>query len=1016
MSSSTGTVVFNDSRIKATGVIATESIGVGTANPTSNLHVVGDASIQSNLEVGTANLFVDTTTGNVGVGTTNPGFSLHVHGTANVGALTTTGNIGVGTTNPGFSLDVRGTANVGALATTGNVGVGTTNPGFSLDVHGTANVGALTMTSVSIKDDPHSELNFNFINSKWLQQAKLTAGDASASDYFGYSASISSDGSTAIVGAYQGNDNEQTNSGCAYIFVRSGSSWTQQAKLTAGVDVGSADFLGESVSISGDGSTAIVGARLDDDNGQSNSGSAYIFVRSGGTWTQQQKLTAGTDAGANDWFGTSVFISGDGNTAIVGAFKDDDNGQTDSGSAYIFVRSGGTWTQQAKLTAGDAGASDHFGYSVSISGDGSTAIVGSRLDDVNGQSNSGSAYIFVRSGGTWTQQVKFTTGADAVAYDQFGESVSISGDGSTAIVGATYKDDVNGRYDSGSAYIFVRSGSSWAQQAKLTAGDAGAYDHFGYSVSISSDGNTAIVGARYDDDNGQVNSGSAYIFVRSGGTWTQQAKFTADADAGASDYFGWSVSISGNGGTAIMGAYLDDDNGQSDSGSAYIFNAERAVHISKHIDVDGSAYIEKDVIMNEFDSLPALTTHGTLGREDLYTWEGSTNTIVNTLNQQNEPFYYNSDSSFKRVQTVGSASFDSYYYTNKWNYTYMIDCRNMNQDSQGSITTPTSYVLLSLPVAWLNGKTSSHALFLKFISRDRWSSMCAYVTNSSKTSFYRLQGNVNTLKDGGETHSRNLWYGPDGGMAYAQSYHEWLMYSIPEYVVEEYSYSETRDGKSKYNRNINIALIGAYGNQDGGRVYWSGMAMRTNPYGLTYHNALCAHWYINGGSGIGFYANNWADLGILGQINEGTNYTNILIPICPPKDPDVHGYPDFYLGYIGHNSPFHFEKRGRFYLQHSNGTYKYIGRPSHIYGGRFGKDILGMLNDGRCAPNNGLYVSIPSSDYVVKVGGRPHLRIRIDNSNTNGWTGHMHPLGFYTEVVYRDGSKDGLGDNGQQYI
>jgi hypothetical protein len=157
-------------------------------------------------------------------------------------------------------------------------------------------------------------------------------------------------------------------------------------------------------------------------------------------------------------------------------------------------------------------------------------------------------------------------------------------------------------------------------------------------------------------------------------------------------------------------------------------------------------------------------------------------------------------------------------------------------------------------------------------------------------------------------------------------------------------------------------------------------------------------------------------LGILGQINSGTNYTNILIPICPPKDPDVYGYPDFYLGYIGHISHAQYEKRGRFYLQHSNGTYKYIGRPSHIYGGRFGKDILSMLRYDRCAPNNGLYVSIPSSDYVVKVGGRPYLRIRIDNNNTDGWGGNMHPLGFYTEVVYRDGSKDGLGDNGQQYI
>jgi len=785
----------------------------------------------------------------VGINTTTPGYDLDVNGDINfTGTFYQGGSPFVSSlwTAGSDSLYYRsnvevGTANLFVDTTTGNVGVGTTNPGFSLDVHGTANVGALTTTSVSIKDDPHPELNFNFTNSKWLQQQKLTAGtDAGAGDYFGWSVSISSDGSTAIVGAYQDDDNGQANSGSAYIFVRSGSSWVQQAKLTAGADAGISDNFGMSVSISGDGSTAIVGARYDDDNGQGDSGSAYIFVRSGSSWTQQQKLTAGTDAGASDNFGWSVSISSDGSTAIVGAHLDDDNGRSDSGSAYIFVRSGSSWTQQQKLTAGtDAGASDNFGMSVSISGDGSTAIVG---------------------------------------------------------------------------------------------------------------------------------------------------------------------------------AYTEDYNRPTYAGSAYIFNAERALHISKHIDVDGSAYIEKDVIMNEFDSLPALTTHGTLGREDLYTWEGSTNTIVNTLNQQNEPFYYNSDSSFKRVQTVGSTTFNTYYHTTKYQYSYMLSAQTLTQDSHGNVTTPTNYVLFSLPVAWLNNKTSSHAFFVKTLTRDRWSSACAYVTNSSKTSFYRLQGNTNTLKDSAETASRNLWYGPDGGFAYGQSYHEWLMFSIPEYVIEEYSYSETRDGKSKYNRNINIAFITAHGHGDGtSSLYISGIAMRTNPYGLTYHNALCAYWYINGGSGTDWYSGNWSDLGILGQLTSGTNYTNIWIPICPPKDPDVHGYPDFYLGYIGHSSGFQTEKRMRFYLQHSNGTYKYIGRPSHIYGGRFGKDMLGMMRWDRCSPNSGLYVSIPSSDYVVKVGGRPHLRIRIDNNNI-GWGNYAHPLGFYTEVVYRDGSKDGLGDNGQQYI
>ncbi len=260
---------------------------------------------------------------------------------------------------------------------------------------------------------------------------------------------------------------------------------------------------------------------VDDDAG-SESGSAYVFVRSGTTWSQQAKLTA-FDAAAIDQFGYSVAISGD--TAIVGAYGDDDAGSA-SGSAYVFVRSGTTWSQQAKLTALDAAASDQFGYSVAISGD--TAIVGAYLDDDAG-SASGSAYVFVRSGTTWSQQAKLTA-SDGAASDLFGYSVAISGD--TAIVGA-YGDDDAGS-DSGSAYVFVRSGTTWSQQAKLTALDAAAVDCFGYSVAIS--GDTAIVGAYLDDDAGSA-SGSAYVFVRSGTTWSQQAKLTA-SDGAASDQFG----------------------------------------------------------------------------------------------------------------------------------------------------------------------------------------------------------------------------------------------------------------------------------------------------------------------------------------------------------------------------------------------------------------------------------------------------------------------------------------------
>jgi hypothetical protein len=229
-----------------------------------------------------------------------------------------------------------------------------------------------------------------------------------------------------------------------------------------------------------------------------DSGSAYVYVRSGTTWTPQQKLTAGADAAALDEFGVSVSVSGD--TAVVGAYANDDAGSL-SGSAYVFLRAGAVWTEQQKLTASDAAASDQFGISVSVSGD--TAVVGAHGNDDTG-SASGSAYVFTRSGTVWTQQPKLTA-SDAAAGDEFGLSVSVSGD--TAVVGA-WRDDGAGN-DAGAAYVFVSSGGVWGQQKKLTASDAAADNYFGNSVSVS--GDTVLVGAQTDDGVG-VDSGSAYVF------------------------------------------------------------------------------------------------------------------------------------------------------------------------------------------------------------------------------------------------------------------------------------------------------------------------------------------------------------------------------------------------------------------------------------------------------------------------------------------------------------------------
>ena len=381
-----------------------------------------------------------------------------------------------------------------------------------------------------------STVQFDVANA--TQQAKITASDGAASDYFGDSVAIYGD--YAIIGAYR-DDDDGSDSGSAYIFVRNGTSWSQQAKLTAS-DAAASDRFGHSVGIYGD--YAIIEAYKNDDDGI-DSGSAYIFVRNGTSWSQQAKLTA-SDASTYDEFGRhGVGIYGD--YCIVGSYNDDDDGGN-SGSAYIFVRNGTSWSQQAKLTASDAAAGDFFGVSVGIYGD--YVIIGADRDDDAGN-NSGSAYIFVRNGTSWSQQAKLTA-SDAAAGDQFGYSVGIYGH--YAIIGAFGADSYVGS-NSGCAYIFVRNGTSWSQQAKLTASDLSSYDSFGFSVAIY--GNHAVVSGHSNDDNGS-NSGSAYIFTRSGTTWSQQKKLLA-SDPANNDQFGKSVAM--NGGYIICGATYEDQKG-----------------------------------------------------------------------------------------------------------------------------------------------------------------------------------------------------------------------------------------------------------------------------------------------------------------------------------------------------------------------------------------------------------------------------------------------------------------------
>ncbi|ETR69425.1 MAG: PKD domain-containing protein [Candidatus Magnetoglobus multicellularis str. Araruama] len=315
----------------------------------------------------------------------------------------------------------------------------------------------------------------------------------------------------------------------------------------------SSDYYGFNVGISSH--HAIIGAYYDDDKG-SNSGSAYILTYGASGWSETAKLSA-TDGAASDYFGYAVDISGD--YALVGAYYDDDKG-TDAGAAYIFKRQGTHWVQYQKLLANEGAASDYFGNAVSISGD--YAIIGAYYDD-DIYSNQGMAYIFKRDGSIWTQQAQLSA-SDKASSDYFGCAVDISGN--YAIVGAKYDDDSYS--SSGSAYIFVREGDTWTEQAKLTASDPHTNDYFGFSVSIS--GDYAIVGAYGNDQQDASDMGAAYIFKRTGTSWSQTAKLTP-TDGAASDNYAYAVSISED--HVIVGS-KNNDNPLSDSGSAYLYQRD----------------------------------------------------------------------------------------------------------------------------------------------------------------------------------------------------------------------------------------------------------------------------------------------------------------------------------------------------------------------------------------------------------------------------------------------------------
>lgn len=427
--------------------------------------------------------------------------------------------------------------------------------------------------------------------SPWAQQAYVKASTPQTGSEFGHVVSLSADGNTMAVSAYfeasaskgiNGKEADESipQAGAVYVFSRRGAAWTQQAYIKAsntgeaGTDgnFGDGDQFGFSISLSDDGNTLAVGANAEDsnakgingnqeDNSMQSAGAAYIFVRSGTSWTQQAYVKA-PNTTANVQFGYSVALSADGNTFAVSAFDEGGAsrvvvngpngpfpaGRNGTGAIYVYTRSGTTWALQSYLKASNAEGGDSLGVIVSISDDGNT-VAGGILDedcmstgvnpsnpcdnDQKADTSVGAAVVFVRQGTQWAQQA-FIKASNTGKEDWFGSRLQISGDGNTLAIAAQLEDSaaqgINGKQDddsaqeAGAVYFFTRSGTSWAQKAYVKSSNDEAFDEFGSSVALSRDGRTLAVGARGEDsgakgidgnqaDNSMKEAGAVYVFT-----------------------------------------------------------------------------------------------------------------------------------------------------------------------------------------------------------------------------------------------------------------------------------------------------------------------------------------------------------------------------------------------------------------------------------------------------------------------------------------------------------------------
>lgn len=401
------------------------------------------------------------------------------------------------------------------------------------------------------------------------EEAKLTATDKATNAWFGSTISISTDGSRVAIGSYNMSVSGLSAAGAAYIFVRNGSSWTQETKLIA-PDRAASDQFAWSIDLDDNGVRVVIGTKDSDPGAVSSAGAAYIFVRNTdfNTWSFEAKLVA-SDRTSNDNFGQSSCIDATGTRVAIGAHRSE-AGISEAGTVYVFLRTDTSWSEEAKLNASDKANTDWFGWSVDCDKDATRIIVGAQVDD-SPASNAGSAYVFVRSGTVWTQEARLVA-SNQVSEDRFGYAVSINDFGTVIAVSASQADP-DAITTAGCAYLFRRTGTTWNQVYIFTASNKASNDQYGQSISLDATGNKLAIGSFLSQPGGTGDAGSVYLYVRDpvADVWTEQS-ILFSSDKAPSDQFGFSCALARTSSRLAVGAHQSDPSAITSAGSVYIYS------------------------------------------------------------------------------------------------------------------------------------------------------------------------------------------------------------------------------------------------------------------------------------------------------------------------------------------------------------------------------------------------------------------------------------------------------------